>query len=576
MRPKLFLRTPVIVSLLLLLALTGIVQAQQDSGFNTFLQNVRANLELAANEALGEGVRPEGWTFNLNRIDSPTYLVDLWFDTELLATGVVGTERPAGWVGAPVTKDVQIVARNIAHDLEQLADQVFGMNTRPEAWRPVPTLVRCDRTLMNTILLLTVSYEAVFTTTEDNPNYCLTLSDEAQSEILSIALSGPEVQETLPDLVLAVRGDLERLADEELGVNNRPATWIGNKDRESPNLLSDSFLDLETLANLELGVGNRPPGWLATLPGAPIYAYRYVRFNLELLANTLVRIPRPRGWQGADLIGTCGPDLQSLVSLADLAYNFSAEDVSTEGNFCQQLAVAVNVIVESPPEPEDILPGDDSFVYEADYAFTYLDVAASQYMGIMPGGTEFKAWYRNFGDSTMMFVSGEKFAVFIDRRWTSIPEDVFMRLPTLEGVKPLTFCDAPWCNGPGPTPTPTGGGAIQALLNQGTPQPPPDVSQLAQGKTQVSWNFIRVTYVQDNAAARTAQVTLEICSDTTQTECEPVSVVFDQATGTQKAVLSQSNGLNVYDFPYGYTSNLIIESETRFSSDVWISDPTIR
>jgi hypothetical protein len=556
--------------------LTGIVQAQQVTNFDTFIQNVRANLELAANEALGEGVRPDGWTFNLNRLESATYLADLWFDTELLATNVSGTERPAGWIGAPVTADVQVVARNLAHDLEQLANQIFGPNNRPADWRSTPALVRCDRTLMNTTLLLTVSYKIRFTTTEDNPNYCATIADEAQSEILKLLLSNTTVETRLPDLILAVRGDLERLADEELGVNTRPSNWIGNKDRESPNLLSDSFLDLETLANLELGVGNRPPGWLSILPGAPLYAYQYLRFNLELLANTLVRIPRPRGWQGVDLVQTCGPDVQNLVSLADLAYNFSSEETPAEGNFCQQLSLAVNAIVESPPEPEDVLPGDDAFVYEADYAFTYLDVAATQYMGVMPGGTQFKAWYRNFGDSTMMFVSGELFAVFIDRRWTSMPEDVFLRLPTLEGVKPLTFCDAAWCNGPGPTPTPTGGGAIQALLNQGTPPAAPDVSQLAQGKTQVSWNFIRVTYVQDNAATRTAQVTLEICSDTSQTECEPVSAIYDQAIGTQKPVLSQFNGLNVYEFPYGYTSNLIIESETRFSPDVWISDPTIR
>ncbi|MEP6985089.1 MAG: hypothetical protein ABI970_05810, partial [Chloroflexota bacterium] len=95
-------------------------------------------------------------------------------------------------------------------------------------------------------------------------------------------------------------------------------------------------------------------------------------------------------------------------------------------------------------------------------------------------------------------------------------------------------------------------------------------------KTQVSWNNIRVTYLLDNAAARTAQVTLEICADTSQTDCEPVTRVYDNTTGTAKAVLSQQNNLNVYEFAYGYTSNLLIEGPTRFSPDVWISDPTIR
>jgi hypothetical protein len=176
----------------------------------------------------------------------------------------------------------------------------------------------------------------------------------------------------------------------------------------------------------------------------------------------------------------------------------------------------------------------------------------------------------------MMFISGQDFAVFVDRRWTDMPQDTFEKLPTLEGVKPLTFCDASWCNGPGPTPTPTGGGAIQQLLNEGTPPAPPDINQVQNQKTQVSWNNIRVTYLLDNAAARTAQVTLEICADTSQTDCEPVTRVYDNATGTAKPVLSTQNGLNVYEFAYGYTNNLLIEGDTRFSPDVWISDPTIR
>ena len=92
----------------------------------------------------------------------------------------------------------------------------------------------------------------------------------------------------------------------------------------------------------------------------------------------------------------------------------------------------------------------------------------------------------------------------------------------------------------------------------------------------MSWNYVRVTYLLDNAAARTAQVALEICSDTTPTDCEPVIRVFDQGLGAEKPILSQFNGLNVYAFPYGYTSNLLIEGAARFSPDVWISDPTIR
>jgi hypothetical protein len=69
---------------------------------------------------------------------------------------------------------------------------------------------------------------------------------------------------------------------------------------------------------------------------------------------------------------------------------------------------------------------------------------------------------------------------------------------------------------------------------------------------------------------------LEICQQPAQIDCEPVTRVYDNATGTAKAVVSQQNGLNVYEFGYGYTNNLLIEGDTLFSPDVWISDPTIR
>jgi len=564
------------IVLILVLALTGVVRAQQITNITSFVLDVRADLETAANQALGDGKRPDSWTFDINNTASPTYVADLWYDNELLATAVFGDERPDGWIGAPVTKDINLVARNIRHDLELTADKIFGLGNRPpEKWKGNIALFKCDRTIMDTVEVLRSTFNAKLQTANDAVNYCQQVSSETQELTLKQIFSSPEIDQALPDKILAARGDLERLADEVMGLNTRPSGWIGNKDKASPSLLSDNFLDLENLANEKLGIGQRPDGWLGAPPAVPIYGYQYLRFNLELLANTLGKTPRPRGWQGVDQTETCSPQLQNLVALAQRAYGFSVDSVPA-GAFCPQLAVTVNNTIENPPPPDTTSAANDKFVFEGKFAFTYLDVKATQYMGIMPGGTKFKAWYRNFGDSTMMFVSGENFAVFVDRRWTSMPQDVYEKLPTLEGVKPLTFCDAGWCNGPGPTPTPTGSGALQALLNEGTPPAAPDINQVQNQKTQVSWNNIRVTYLQDNAAARTAQVTLEICAETTQTDCEPVTRVYDNTTGTAKPVISTQNGLNVYEFAYGYTNNLLIEGETRFSPDVWISDPTIR
>jgi hypothetical protein len=566
-----------LLCLTFIVGLTSIVLAQPINNFGNFVLNTRADLETLADEKVGVGQRPDGWTFNINNLNSPTYIADLWYDQELLAEQIYSTDRPANWIGASSTSDAQVVARNIRHDLEIAADTVYGKNNRPPAWRGGPALFRCDRTVMDTVFMLQTVYKVTFDLPESTVSYCQVIAGQAQDKVLEQALNTPDIEQTLPDLVLALRGDLERLADEQLGLNTRPQNWIGNKDKASPTLLSDTYLDLETLANDQLGSGSRPDGWQFNLPNAPVFAYRVLRYNLELLANALGRTPRPRGWQGTNPVETCDPQVQNLVTLAQQQYSFSTDSVPAGDNFCQQLAVATNAIVENPPQSQEtVTEGNDQFVGESQIAFSYLDSAATQYMGMMPAGTKFKAWYRNFGNSTMMFVSGDNFAVFIDRRWTTLPQDVYSRLPTTEGVKPLTFCDASWCNGPGPTPTPTGFGAIQALLNANTPPAAPDIGQVQENKTQVSWNNIRVTYLLDNEAARTAQVTLEICTDTTQTNCEPVIQIFDNATGANKPVLSQSNGLNVYEFPYGYSSNLVIQSATLFSPDVWISDPTIR
>src|SRR4051794_1055560 len=91
---------------LLVLALTGIVRAQQITNVTSFMLDLRGDLENTANQALGEGKRPDSWTFDINNTASPTYAADLWFDNELLATAVFGDQRPEGWIGAPVTKDI--------------------------------------------------------------------------------------------------------------------------------------------------------------------------------------------------------------------------------------------------------------------------------------------------------------------------------------------------------------------------------------------------------------------------------------------------------------------------------------
>lgn len=546
--------------------------AAQVGNLQNFAFDLRADLELLANDALGLEQRPGGWTFN-NNAGTTTFISDLWFDTELLANLVYGEgSRPQDWFGA-TGSSAELLVRNIRHDLEILATAQYGAGTRPPEWRGAAPLLRCERTLQNVLTLLDTLYNVRPRTPESALNYCAAVSAEAEDQLVSLALADTA---NIPDQILAVRGDLERLADERLGLNIRPQSWIGNKDRESVTLIGDNFLDLETLANQLLGNNVRPNNWIGVVTNSPALSYRNLRHDIELLADaTLGEGERPRGWQGINPLERCDPLLQDLTLLV-VEFGFTIEDIP-EDTFCEGVAQAANFAAENPPIEEIVVQDpNDRQVAEAQYAFTYLDINAQQYMGIMPEGVRFRAWYRNYGESTMMFVSGDNFAVYVDQRWTTLPIDVFDRLPTLEGVAPLTFCDAGWCNGPGPTPTPTGSGPLQLLLEETTPQAPPSQEEVAD-KTQVSWNNIRVTYVSDNATTRTAQVGLEICAEPAQITCEPVLRIFDNAAGAAKPVLSQTpNGLNVFEFPYGYTSNLLVEGATLTSPDVWISDPTIR
>ncbi|MEL7234203.1 MAG: hypothetical protein AAGK74_06895, partial [Chloroflexota bacterium] len=152
------------------------------------------------------------------------------------------------------------------------------------------------------------------------------------------------------------------------------------------------------------------------------------------------------------------------------------------------------------------------------------------------------------------------------------------RLPTIEGVAPLTFCDADWCNGPGPTPTPTGG-AIESLLAFETPVVEVPVTEEGgvprEQKTQINFENVRINYLQDNEQARTAEVTLELCRDATLIDCEPVTLVSDAATDEIIPPLRQQDGQNVYEFPYGYTANRVLESATLLSNDVFLSPPEL-
>lgn len=578
------MRRSKLIWLLLICALLWAIGAAvaQSNPFEQLIFDTRADIELLADQVLSEGVRPPEWSFNTD-LTSPNFVSDLWFDNEILANAVFGPDtRPQNWIGAPVAI-VEILARNVRHDLEMSADEVFGREQRPPEWRGSAKILQCDRTLQNVLTVLDRFYNIRSTTPESALSYCNTVAAEIEDSLVNLVFGEADTNGVLPDpitLLGAVRGDLERLADELLGLNTRPSNYIGNRDLTSPNFAGEIRLDMDLLADDRLGIGSRPLGWIGGTSNSPATSYLNLRHDLELLADVTLGIGnRPNGWQGVNPVERCDPLVRSLAFLDQRAFSeFTLAAIDpTALDYCAQVTEVVNAIVENPPRI-DAIAEETMMTAESTYAFSYLDVGATQYMGVMPAGTPFRALYRNFGDSNMMFVQGIDFALYIDMRFTTISETAFRSLPTLEGVDPLAFCDSIWCNGPGPTPTPTGSGPLLSVLVQTTPIATPNVGALIESKQLVSWNQVRVTYVFDNLQTRTAQVSLEICPQSAEVAegCEPVLSVYDNNTGAAKPILSTFNGLNVFEFRYGYSTNLLIESSTMYSQDVWISDPTIR
>ena len=513
---------------------------------------------------------------------------NLWYDNELLADVVFGAgERPENWFSA-TTLNRDLLVRNVRHDLELTADEVFNGPIRPAFWQGASPLFRCSRTIQNLVRIIDVEYGTPFTTPVTTPDFCNAVREELAALLLPIAIDQQNGFENVAQLSWWLRGDLERLADELFGVGARPPNWVGNIELGSPTMQRDIDIDLERLASDEFTPDIRPAEWLPFVEEAASTSYINLRNNLEVLTDTILSPEvRPSGWQGItdDPVSQCGPMVQAVFFIAQNAFDLFLDPAVYEAeDFCVQIEAASNDNLENPPR-ELVEQLDDAYVAEAENAFTYLDIAATEYMGMMPFGTEFRAWYRNFAGSNMMFVSGDNFAVFIDRRWTTMEEDVFNTLDTIEGVQPLAFCDASWCNGPGPTPTPTGASAIDQLLAAVTAPAPgdnTDFTTLEAPKTQVSWNHVRVTYVARDiqlnfrGQVRTgAQVALEICVEPQQITCEPVISVRDIAAGVPIPALFQSNGLNVYQLPYGYTDGLQIEGATLISPDVFLSDTSI-
>ncbi|NJR12672.1 hypothetical protein HC776_01990, partial [bacterium] len=238
-------------ALALLLVLSGLLLqglAQDDNTIipqsannpdQVLMLNLRADLESLADRVYGGGIRPPGWTGNSD-VNSATIIADIWFDHELIADTIFGEGiRTPDWISA-TTGNTQLLLRNIRHDIEVAADTFIGVNLRPDGWISAAPFHRCDRTTMNLLYLLGLFYNQTTTVSVSVNNYCEAIGFDIEDR-MARDIVAPVSEELIPAQVLAVRGDLERLADEKLGLNSRPAGWTFNKDINSPMLAADNF-----------------------------------------------------------------------------------------------------------------------------------------------------------------------------------------------------------------------------------------------------------------------------------------------------------------------------------------------
>ncbi|GAB4571462.1 MAG: hypothetical protein Kow0077_08170 [Anaerolineae bacterium] len=566
-------------------------QVTPETDFATFVRNIRFDLELLADEVNGPGVRPAGhnWTGN-DDPTSATILSDIWVDLEAQADEVFEEEfgeggRPLDWAGV-ATAEPNRIARNLRHDLELLANYAFGEDERPEDWIGALPIFSCDLVTQNLIDAVGSTFEFTPTTSGSVVNYCQAVAGEALDQLAGQGIT--LVQDDVPKLLENIRGDLERLADEMLGLDVRPPEYRRTLTIESNQMAADLLHDLELLADELLGPDNRPPNWIGSIGRSPGIYVRNLRHDLELLADIVLEgredhliEGRPEGWNGVQGFGDdltfCPTAVQGLVMLLQQYYRYELPTVSAENQelFCRTVGQDASAYWETGPEQvtfEELagfVGASGRPLAESDWAFAYLDVAALQYMGIMPKGTPFEAWYRNFGDSTMMYVVGQDFALYVSQRWTTLPEEVFYRLPTLDGVIPETYCFAAWCSGPGPTPTPTG--QVPTPTPGAAPGgPPPGLENLV----LVPWNQINVYYDQDRPETGTVYVRLELCA-AVGVGCEPVQNAYD-AAGNPLPIINVIGPYPVFELPYGYSNAYILTSTSYYANEVWISDPTLR
>ena len=397
--------------------------------------------------------------------------------------------------------------------------------------------------------------------------------------------------------LISIRSDLELLAGDRLGTE-RPLGWSGSLDTNDPQLPLLTRLDLELLAGRLIAPNERPAGWFGAIPSSTVAIVRDIRHDLELLADAVGTANiRPSGWTGSDPLLRCERGVQALINVLERGGVFSLNVNTNDPNFCflaelqashfaetsilSSQNTGITTTTSNPAAPAAAgqsapLPG--SVQIDTEVAFAFLNRYGTEQVGKIPVGTNVQPVARSFTQfSAMTLVRGSDFEVFIDYRDSSLTDDQFAGLSSVDSASVNTNCNATWCQPvvytlgnpaagrttvPGQPVASTGGGT-QASANTGN-------------KTRVPIENLIINYDGEDANNSTL-VRMQLCGGSTAIAgnvCQPVTQVI-APDGSVLQPVGSLNGLSQYRLPYGYSANSP-RSANYFLVDVWINTPEAR
>ncbi|GAB4576441.1 MAG: hypothetical protein Kow0077_32800 [Anaerolineae bacterium] len=587
-----FSRSRVLILVVLLAAIlsAGVGQSfarpAEQSVTDALLLAARMDLESLANERLGEGARPPVWTNSFD-VSRASFAVDLRVDLETLVGLLGGPDwRPVGWFGAnPGSLWVQ--ARDIRHDLELLADSQFGPDVRPALWIGGDPVMRCERDVQ------AVAYWY------DRTNVAYVMP-EPQAGVPYCELVKQQ-NALFADIVLApappagdLRADLNALSRVVFRENVFPIGWTDGKDNTS--IRQD--MELLKAAASQVGSPVDESQWFGAGPYTADWEFsRANRHDLELLADAKIGIgQRPEGWTAFDPLVRCPVDVQEFALLMQQETGNTPTIDPTRPDYCEQVIIEYSRFVEeqvgatimagdqavAPSQPDGgttVLPNNASvparvgnIAAVAYNPIAYLDRGARIRVGVIPRGTPFTALARNSApDSTMAYVTGEGFTVWISYKYTSLSEGEYLSLPFAETVEyqlPQLLCFALFCTDLVRYGDPLGGeigydGLITGGGQAGVP---------GRNLQQLSYDHVRLLFNRHDTANYEAELRIEICPNLQNfNECEPVLRLIEN--GQVVPPIRVENGYPVWRLHYQLHDPARLESKHYFVNGLWVSLP---